>query len=225
VRGNPQNYFANWYDKYIEVSLLDAEIEDLTNNNQEYRLLIQEYRDGILLFSLMNEQVWQKAIEDSLGQVRYFEEHLDKYQWNERAQALIVTMGKEGMIPSIRKFLADKKYQSNLADRLENTFLLDDPLAFTLTDGLFEINSHPVLKAVDISKPTQEIRLDNKTYFVVTGEKLPPGPKKFEETRGKIIQDYQEYLDKALIAFLTEKYSIQINESEKQKIFDVTVDK
>lgn len=225
VRGNPQNYFANWYDKYIEVSLLDAEIEDLTNNNQEYRLLIQEYRDGILLFSLMNEQVWQKAIEDSIGQVRYFEEHVDKYQWNERANALIITIGKEESIPSVRKFLTGKKYQSNLADRLENTFLLDDPLAFTLTDGIFEINSHPVLKAADISKPTQELRLDNKTYFVVIGEKLPPGPKKFEETRGKIIQDYQEHLDKALISFLKEKYLIQINESEKQKIFDVTVDK
>jgi peptidyl-prolyl cis-trans isomerase SurA len=225
VRGNPQNYFANWYEKFIEVSLLDAEIDDLTNNNQEYRLLIQEYRDGILLFSLMNEQVWQKAIEDSLGQVKYYEENVDKYQWNERAQALIITIGKEERIPSVRRFLADKKYQSNLADRLENTFLLDDPLAFTLTDGSFELSTHPVLKAADISKPTQELRLDNKTYFVVMGEKLPPGPKKFEETRGKIIQDYQEHLDKTLIALLKEKYLIEINESEKQKIFDVTVDK
>lgn len=225
VRGNPQKYFANWYDKFIEVSLLDAEIEDLTNNNQEYRLLIQEYRDGILLFSLMNEQVWQKAIEDSVGQLKYYEENVARYQWNERAQALIIAIGKEESIPSVRRFLADKKYQSNLADRLENTFLLDDPLAFTLTDGNFEINSHPVLKAADISKPTQELKLDNKTYFVVIGEKLPPGPKKFEETRGKIIQDYQDYLDKSLIALLKEKYLIEINESEKQKIFDVTVDK
>lgn len=225
VRGNPQNYFANWYDKFVEVSLLDAEIQDLTNNNQEYRLLIQEYRDGILLFSLMNDQVWQKAIEDSLGQVKYYQEHVDKYQWNERAQALIISIGKEESIPSVRKFLADKKYQPNLADRLENTFLLDDPLAFTLTDGLFEINSHPVLKAADISKPRQELKLDNKTNFVLIGEILSPGPKKFEETRGKVIQDYQENLDKSLISSLKEKYLVEINEIEKQKIFDVTVDK
>lgn len=225
VRGNPQNYFSNWYDKYIEVSLLNAEIEDLSNNNQEYRLLIQEYRDGILLFSLMNDQVWQKAIEDSVGQLKYFEENIDKYQWNERAQSLIVTIGKEASIPSVRRFLSDKKYMPNLADRLENTFLLDDPLAFTLTDGIFEINSHPVLKVADVSKLSEELKIDNRTYFVVIGEKFPPGPKKFEETRGKIIQDYQDYLDKALISSLKEKFLIEINESEKQKIFDVTVDK
>jgi peptidyl-prolyl cis-trans isomerase SurA len=225
IRPNPQNYFTNWYDKFIEVKLLEAEIQDLAANNEEYRLLIQEYRDGILLFSLMNDQVWQKAIEDSLGQVKFYEENKDRYQWKNRVQAIILTMGKAESIPGVRRFLTDKKYMPNLADRLENTFLLDNPLAFTLSNGVFETEAHPVLSRADLNKTFQEINLDNKTYFVVVGEKLGPGPKKFEETRGKVIQDYQEYLDKNLITNLKENYIIQINEDERQKIFDATVNK
>ena len=137
IRSNPQNYFTNWYDKFIEVKLYEAEIQDLSTNNEEYRLLIQEYRDGILLFSLMNDQVWQKAIEDSVGQVKFYEENKDRYQWKNRVKAIVVTMGKENSIAPVRRFLADKKYAPNLVDRLENTFLLDNPLAFTLSDGIF----------------------------------------------------------------------------------------
>jgi peptidyl-prolyl cis-trans isomerase SurA len=125
----------------------------------------------------------------------------------------------------VRRFLADKKYQANLIDRLENTFLINNPLAFTVSEGIFEWQQHPVLKNADISKNFQELRLENTTYMVVLGEKVLPGPKKFEETRGKVIQDYQEYLDKKLISSLKEKYAVQINEEEKQKIFELAVEK
>jgi peptidyl-prolyl cis-trans isomerase SurA len=225
VRTNPQNYFKTWFDKYVEIKLQEAEITDLMTNNEEYRLLIQEYRDGILLFSLMNEQVWQKAIEDSLGQVSFYQENINRYQWNDRVQALILTIGKEESIPSVRRFLADKKYQPNLVDRLENTFLINNPLAFTVSEGIFEWQQHPILKNADMSKNFQELRIEGKAYMVVLGEKVLPGPKKFEETRGKVIQDYQEFLDKKLISSLKEKYAVLINEEEKQKIFDLAVQK
>jgi peptidyl-prolyl cis-trans isomerase SurA len=77
----------------------------------------------------------------------------------------------------------------------------------------------------DLTKNFQELKLENKTYMVVLGEKMMPGPKKFEETRGKVIQDYQEFLDKRLISSLKEKYAIQINEEQKQKLFDIAVEK
>jgi len=125
----------------------------------------------------------------------------------------------------VRKFLADKKYQPNLVDRLENTFLINNPLAFTVSEGIFEWQQHTILKNADMSKNFQELRLENKTYMVVLGEKVMSGPKKFDETRGKVIQDYQEFLDKKLISTLKEKYAVQINEAEKQKLFDLAVEK
>ena len=223
VRIGNNNFFETWLDKYMEVSLNEAEEAYLEKNNDEYRMLLKEYRDGILLFSLMNEQVWQKALEDSAGQVAFYEKNLERYQWKDRVNALIVTMGKEESVASVRRFLSDKVYRKDLQDRLENTFLLRDPLAFTMEEGLYEWENHPVLKKMDSSKTFNEIKVDNRTYFVVLGNKVAPGPKQFMETRGKVIQDYQESLDQNLVQSLREKFAVRIDEKEKEKLYNILV--
>lgn len=225
VKPGTQSYFEAWFEKFVEISLNNTEEKNLMENNQEYRLLLKEYRDGILLFSLMNENVWQKALMDSVGQVAFYEENKENYKWKSRAKALIVTMGIEENTASVRRFLSDKKYKEDLSDRLENTFLLNNPLAFAMEEGIFEWESHPILQKSDLDKVFQELRIDQKTYFVLIGEKINPEPKKFTETRGKVIQDFQQHLDEMLIASLKENYIIRINEDEKKKIYDIVVDK
>ncbi|ERM81872.1 hypothetical protein P872_06970 [Rhodonellum psychrophilum GCM71 = DSM 17998] len=225
VRITGEGYFKSWFDKFIEVSLNEAEEADLLANNDDYRLLIKEYRDGILLFSLMNEKVWQKALEDSLGQQNFFAENIDRYQWKERVNALIVKMGKDESAPAVKKFLSDKKLLPNLQDRLENTFLDKDPLAFTMEEGIYELEAHPVLKKADPTKTFQDLKIDGKVVFLVLGEKVPAGPKKFEETRGKVIQDFQEYLEKDMVRILKKNYIIRINEDEKQRVFETVVNR
>jgi peptidyl-prolyl cis-trans isomerase SurA len=225
VRPGTKSFVESWLDKFVEISLNTAEEKDLRENNEEYRLLLKEYRDGILLFSLMNENVWQKALMDSAGQVNFYEENKENYKWKSRVRALIVTMGNEENTASVRRFLSDKTYKEDLSDRLENTFLLNNPLAFVMEEGLFEWESHPILQKSDLKKNFQELRLNEKTYFVIIGDKIGQEPKKFTETRGKVIQDYQQYLDEKLVASLKENYIIRINEDEKQKIFDIVVEK
>ena len=220
VKATPSDFFTPWYSKYVEKTLEQIEEEDLLRNNEDYRMLVKEYREGILLFSLMNEQVWQKALEDTLGQRRFYEENIHRYQWDERVPALIIKMNKEEQLAKIRRFLADKPYNTRLKPRVEDQFLNDYPLLFTLEDGTFEIKQHPILKNIDPKERLQEIRIENKTHFLVLGNKLPAGPKQFSETTGKVIQDYQEYLDETMIAELREKYIIQINEDEKEKAFE-----
>ncbi|MCH7414008.1 peptidyl-prolyl cis-trans isomerase [Belliella sp. R4-6] len=225
VRLGNKEYFNAWYDKFVEVNLNDTEEKDLEANNKDYQMILKEYRDGILIFSLMNQKVWQKALEDSLGQIAYFEANREKYQWSDRYEALIVKMGKDSRKDAVKRFLIDKKYQNNLETRLENTFLNDDPLAFTIQNNIFEINSHPVLSRITTNNTFQEISIDGKTHFVILGKKIPAGPKKFEETRGKVIQDYQEYLDKSMVTTLKENYIIRINEEEKNRVYEVVTKK
>jgi peptidyl-prolyl cis-trans isomerase SurA len=215
-----KNYFENWKNKFEEHTLSKSEEEDLMTNNEEFKMLINEYRDGILMFSLMNEKVWQKAIEDSVGQFEFYQKNIANYQWKERNEGLIVKMEKPGLIPSIRRFLSDKKYQTNLEDRLENTFLNDNPYAFVIENGPFEWETHPVLKISDRKKNYQEVFFEGKLHFVIIGDKLPPQAKKLEETKGKVIQDYQEYLEKELMSDLRKNYRIWINEEEKQKLYE-----
>lgn len=223
TRPGSVNDFGSSYDKFVEVSLNKTEEKDLAENNEEYKMLLQEYRDGILLFSLMNEKVWQKALQDEDGQLQFYEDNKDKYQWKDRVEAIIVNMGVEEYTNSVRRFLTGKVYKKDLADRLENTFLLDNPLAFTMDENSFEIESHPILSKADLSKNFQELKINNKTTFVIIGQRIPKGNKEFDETRGKVIQDYQEFLDKQMVASLRESYQVQINEDEKKKIYDRVV--
>ncbi|MDN3603362.1 peptidylprolyl isomerase [Belliella kenyensis] len=225
VRVGNKNLLTAWYEKYVENMLNQAEENDLASNNKEYQLTLKEYRDGIMLFTLMNENVWQKALEDSLGQVDFYEKHKDRYQWKERTEAIIVKMTKDEFTPSVRRFLSDKKYQDNLVNRLENTFLNDNPLAFTIDKDVFEMESHPILSRAIANKAFQEVKANNAIYFVLLGNKLPPGNKKFEETRGKVIQDFQEYLDQSLLDTLKSNYTVRINEEEKNRVYELVTKK
>ncbi|KEO73089.1 foldase protein PrsA [Anditalea andensis] len=221
VRTGPNEFFNPWYSKFVEKILEQVEEDDLMTNNREYRQLIQEYRDGILLFSLMNEQVWQKALEDTLGQREFYESHIDQYQWKERIPAVIIEMNKEEQLEKIRRFLSDKDYNVRLKPRLEDQFLNDYPSLFTVQDGTYEYEKHPLLSKVDVQKKNHEIKNGGRTHFLILGNVLPAGPRRLSETTGKVIQDYQEYLDKKMIAELREKYVIQINEDEKERIFEI----
>jgi peptidyl-prolyl cis-trans isomerase SurA len=102
---------------------------------------------------------------------------------------------------------------------------MNNPLAFTYEEGTYEWAQHPILKKLDPGKNFHELTENGKTHFVVFGDKVPPGPKKFEETRGKVIQEYQEFLDKSLVDRLRETYSVQINEEEKMKLYQTAVGK
>jgi len=230
IRGSNQlreaeagSHFTPWYRAFEQFSLDQVEESELLNNNEEYRMLVKEYREGILLFSLMNEMVWQKALIDSVGQMEYYESHLDRYQWPERVPGLIVKMEDDSQLAKVRRFLADKGYQKNLKPRLEDQFLNDYPSLFTLEEDIYVIGKHPIVEKIDIEKKSNEVVHDGKRYFVLVGEVLPAGPKTFDETRGKVIQDYQKHLDSSLVQTLKEKYSIRINEGEKERISQLVV--
>lgn len=223
ISGRPKNGFDSLYESFLVNTLNNIEEKDLESTNEEYKMLLKEYRDGILLFSLMNEQVWQKALEDSVGLQQFFEKNQRNYYWKERVTALIVTMSKTEMTPAVRRFLIDKVYKTDLGDRLENTFLLNDPLAFTMEEGNFEVENNAQIRQLDLTKSFHEIRQNGKTQFVILGPTIPASPKLLQETRGKVIQDYQEYLNQMLIYSLEEKYTFSINVDEKNKLFEKIV--
>ncbi|HLT08004.1 MAG TPA: peptidylprolyl isomerase [Cyclobacteriaceae bacterium] len=225
VKTESGNSFDPWYNEYQEHMLAEVEEADLTHHNAEYRMLVKEYREGILLFSLMNDMVWQKALMDSVGQLAYYEEHIDQYQWPERVQGLIVSVEDESQLAKVRRFLQGKVYQKKLKPRLEDQFLNDYPGLFTLEEGIFAIKEHPVLSKLDSQNKNQEVVQDGRRYFILLGDIIPAGPKAFDETRGKVIQDYQKHLDSQLIQSLKEKHVIQINEGEKERISQMVVKK
>ena len=211
--------FEIWYDRFVAEVLSQTEEKDLETNNKEYQMLLKEYRDGILLFSLMNQEVWEKGIKDSLGQAEYFRKNMGKYQWKNRIEAFVVKVLDPSQLENARKDLQGKAYNQALIQDFEANYKANSTLAFQSESGLFEYADHPVLSKIDTQLAYQEIQVEGVLHLVLTGQKLPAEPRKFEESRGLVIRDYQEYLDTTLIQTLKSKYPIQINSQVKEEAF------
>ena len=86
---SPQNYMNELIDNYIGRCLYEVEEKSLLTRNSNFRLLLNEYYEGILLFEIMNQKVWNKAVKDTLGLRKFFNSNRDSYYWEERAKASI----------------------------------------------------------------------------------------------------------------------------------------
>ncbi|MBC8083677.1 MAG: peptidylprolyl isomerase, partial [Hymenobacter sp.] len=98
------------YDQYVEQSLTEFEKNNLETKYEDYRMLVKEYRDGILLFQLMDEKVWSKAIEDTVGLQKYFTENQAKYQWEDRAQGTVISAATPALLTQARQQLTAGRY-------------------------------------------------------------------------------------------------------------------
>ncbi len=98
------------YDQYVDQSLTEFEKNNLENKYEDYRMLVKEYRDGILLFQLMDEKVWSKAIEDTVGLQKYFTENQSKYQWEDRAQGTVISAASPELLTQARQQLKTGRY-------------------------------------------------------------------------------------------------------------------
>jgi peptidyl-prolyl cis-trans isomerase SurA len=214
-----QKSFDFWYDRFVANSLNDAEEKDLLANNKDYQMLLKEYRDGILLFSLMNKEVWQKGIEDSVAQKAYFQKNIQKYQWPNRVNAYIVKVLDLSKSGKAKELLANKTLSPELVNSFESYYGENSPLAYQTESGLIAYEKDPVLSKANLDLPYQEIEANGHLHLILIGNKIPAGPKEFEETRGLVIRDFQESLEKELVSELRKKYPVQINNKAKEEAF------
>jgi peptidyl-prolyl cis-trans isomerase SurA len=212
-------FFDLWLEKFVEATLAKTEKIDLEKNNKGYQLLLKEYRDGILLFSLTNQEVWQKGLNDSIGQREFYDKNSQNYQWRGRVQAYLTKVNDASKLENARKYLQNKGFDAASFAAFEADYRSNYPEAYATESGTFEYEVHPILSKVDLNTPYQELVVEGTSYVLVLGKVYPPGPRKFEEARGLVIRDYQASLDQALTKRLKEKYPIQINAEVKEKTF------
>ena len=129
---SPQLYVQELLDNYIEKCLIDYEERELVKNNRDFRMLLNEYYEGILLFEIMNEKVWGKAVEDTVGMKAYFENNREKYYWGPRVNAAIFQTGDKEMAVSIKKQVENTPYLLFQCKVGEGANLIDNPCLDTL---------------------------------------------------------------------------------------------
>lgn len=107
---DPAFVLEQYYKNFVNKSLLEYEEAHLEGKHEDYRMLLKEYKEGILLFALMDKKVWSKALEDTAGLRAYFNANRSKYQWTKRAKAVVYNAENQKVLDEVKTKLAGKYF-------------------------------------------------------------------------------------------------------------------
>ncbi len=205
-------YMEQLYNNFVDASIMQMEEEKIMRENPEYGFLLREYYEGILLFEIMEKEVWNKASDDSVGQVAYFNSHKANYQASERAKAALYSSKDKGFEGSLKALLEEgdeKKIQEYVSvNKLK------------VETGFYKPGEKPALQKVTWAKGIYPSENKGMYYLARLIDILPAGDMSFEEARSGIISDYQTFLEQNWITQLKKEYEVKVNEKGKQQILD-----
>ena len=104
-KGFSEQHLRQLYERWRKEELLTYEEAHLAEKYDDYRLLVQEYHDGILLFQLMDETVWTKALEDTAGLRTFFNANRSRYQWGERVAGTVYNAASQEVLGQVEEAL------------------------------------------------------------------------------------------------------------------------
>lgn len=195
---------------FISQKIMQYEKDHLAERYPEFKALMQEYTDGVLLFELTDQNVWSKAIKDTAGLKVFYEKEKHNFMWDERIDYDVLSSTTKKTAKKAYKYL--KKGWS--ADSVANYLNKESQLNVQQESALVEVKEDDFLKGKTweekLYKPT--FNEENKMYEVVNiKKKLPEQPKTLHEARGLITSKYQDYLEQKWVEDLKAKYTVNVN--------------
>ncbi len=204
----------------MEAKAVDIAREELALTNPEYRNLINEYRDGILLFEVSDRNVWKRASSDTEGLENYFRTHRDKYAtWEQpKYKSYVIFAQTDSALNAVMTYAQDSIPASvtgidvvtQLRDRFGRDIKVERVIAAkgenAITDFL----------GFGAEKPAVDPNTKWKFYSAFRG-KVIEQPEEAADVRGAVVPDYQNELETTWIETLRNKYPVKINRKVLKK--------
>jgi peptidyl-prolyl cis-trans isomerase SurA len=198
-----------YYQSFIDVELNQFYNDDLENQFPEFAAVMDEYRDGLLLFDLMEKEIWEKSKTDTLGLEAFYAQNLNKYQWKKRYDVLILSSTKEDVAKKANKLLKKGKTVEEIKKEL-NT---NDVVNIMTTAGVFEEDNSVLPKQVTYEKGLQKVVYEDNYYYVVqVNDVTGAGPKTLAECKGRVVNDYQQNLEENWVGLLKQEFKVSVNQ-------------
>lgn len=196
------------YDRYLEEQLTSYYKGDLEKEFPEFAAVMDEYRDGLLLFDLMEKEIWQRSKTDTVGMKQFYEANKSKYAWKNRADVIIISSTDQKMIKEARKMLQKKQSDEDIKKKLNTT----EKVNVMSTSGQFEEGADALPKGMAFQEGVSDVLQDGDYYFVVKVDKvLPAGPKTLDEAKGRVVNDYQQFLEENWVRELRQEFSVKVD--------------
>jgi peptidyl-prolyl cis-trans isomerase SurA len=203
------------YEKFIDEQLMAYYNENLENEFSEFKNVMDEYRDGLLLFDLMEKEIWNRAKNDTIGLKDYFLKNNNNYQWKTRYTVDILSSTDKKIIEKAQKFLQKGKSLDYIKEQLNK----EGKVNVMSKSGLYEEDYDVLPQFQNLSKGVTAIVAKDQYFFVVNViDKKPAGVKELSECKGKVISDYQQYLENNWVDELKSEFTVKVNEAVFSKV-------
>ncbi len=188
--GNKENVARRLYATFVDDQLLKYEETQLEKRYPEFRNLMREYEEGILLFEATKMEVWDKASQDSVGLANFFAGVAGKYRWAPRAKTTVyrISTNYQDQAEAIRNFAA-----THTAEEVKAEFNTDEQVKVVTEEVTYE-----KFRNTELSETTWEVgamtdlienQRSRSLKFFKIEELLPEGNKTLKEARGQVIAD------------------------------------
>jgi peptidyl-prolyl cis-trans isomerase SurA len=202
------------YNNFLDTQMTTHYNDNLEKEFPEFSNVIEEYRDGLLLFDLMEKEIWDKSKLDTIGLKKFYTDNQVKYQWKNRAEVLIASSTKSDIAKSAKKLLKNEISIEALKTALNSKDVVN---IMTKQETIEEGTA--ASKTISFKTGVSDVYKVGEFYFVNKITKiLPAGAKKLEETKGKVINDYQQFLEDNWVADLKKEFKVNINQDVFEKL-------
>jgi peptidyl-prolyl cis-trans isomerase SurA len=189
---SPLVVFRKYYDDYLTAKLSEHEKVTLEDSSPEFKSLMNEIREGMLLSQMMEENVWQKSLSDSVGQVKFYEQNKNLFPLPERAKASLISAPDTQTLSAIRKTLEQSPYR---LERKGNEILF--------AEGIDELNKQQTEELFDLFAIMQK----NPDYLVeVAGYHSASEPESISASRIKNVVKYLNSKNISIVRIIEKDY-------------------
>ncbi len=201
----------NQYVKWEKEVVLGYEESKLQEKYPDFKALMNEYHDGIILYEIMTDKVWDKAMKDTVGLKTFFKENRGNYVWGNRVDAVVYECANKQIAENVFKLIKNDTINSkNVLDIINK----DSELNLRVRTNKFDKEQTLYLKDKNLTKGVNApYEFDGKFYVLKVADLLPPAQKELNEAKGAITSDYQNYLELKWLEELAKKHPITINKT------------
>jgi len=208
----------NMYNDFIYESLVDVEQSKLEESNTEFKYLMQEYHDGMLLFDLMKKEIWDKASEDSVGLKKYYDSNVSKYdnqldvdisvfKYEDKKTAKLA----EKLLKKSRKKYNDEKLLKSVNKKAGKLEKIENG-SFSKGENIYADKILKMKENNEIKQKDKLVNLSKENVLIYINGTKKSKTKAFDEIKGLVISDYQNYIEKKWLESLRKKYEIKVND-------------
>ncbi|MCB0457980.1 MAG: peptidylprolyl isomerase [Flavobacteriaceae bacterium] len=203
------------YDEFETEKVKTYFKRKLEEENDEYAGIIQEYRDGLLIFEVMAENVWNKAKNDTLRLQQFYNNSKENYKSNQQLNGAIFSSSQKEILTQVNELLASGKNPEEIKKQLNTT----DKIQVLVTEGFFDLDNNQLPPNFELKEGISKIYETGSSFSLVKVNFVaPPRVRELDEVKGRVISDFQNTIEKEWVQSLKTKYTVEVNQKTLKKL-------